>query len=207
VGIIPVIVFVLVAVFHQPAPPPPPPPAPAPIERVVLMPDADGKVGKVVVTNRAGAEQTIDQAWQTAVVNRGGSMELKPGDATAESARYATLLTARPPAVLSFNVTFETGSSRLNAGARAVFENVRAELARRPVPEVLVIGHTDRVGTVAANDALSLARAGTVRTLLVEFGIPAAQIEISGRGEREPLVPTADEVPEERNRRVEITVR
>lgn len=194
-------VLVAVGIWTKPAP------APVPVERVVLMPDADGKVGKVVVVNRAGVEQSIDQAWQTAVVKNNNSVELKSGDAAAESARYADVLAARPPAVLSFNVYFETGSSRLNAQAREVFENVRAELARRPVPEVLVIGHTDRVGTVAANDELSRARAATVRDLLVQFGIPAAQIEISGRGEREPLVPTADEVPEERNRRVEITVR
>ena len=45
-----------------------------------------------------------------------------------------------------------------------------------------------------------------VKALLVQFGLSAEQIETSGRGEREPLVPTADEVAEPRNRRVDISV-
>jgi OmpA-OmpF porin, OOP family len=70
-----------------------------------------------------------------------------------------------------------------------------------------VVGHTDRVGTVPYNDALSLRRAERVQAQLVQLGIPAAQIQAAGRGERAPLVPTEDEVAEPRNRRVEITVR
>ena len=82
-----------------------------------------------------------------------------------------------------------------------------AEVARRPAVEVVVIGHTDRVGTVQYNDALSLQRAGKLRDELVRLGIPLDRIQVAGRGEREPLVPTEDQVPEPRNRRVEITVR
>jgi len=41
----------------------------------------------------------------------------------------------------------------------------------------------------------------------VKLGVPRARISVAGRGEREPEVPTADEVAEPRNRRVEINVR
>ena len=70
-----------------------------------------------------------------------------------------------------------------------------------------MIGHTDRVGTVPYNDALSLRRAERARDELVKAGVPADRIRVEGRGEREPLVATADEVAEPRNRRVEIDVR
>jgi outer membrane protein OmpA-like peptidoglycan-associated protein len=70
-----------------------------------------------------------------------------------------------------------------------------------------VIGHTDRVGADDANDALSLQRAQTMREAMLGLGIPPARIRAAGRGEREPLVPTADGVEEPRNRRVEINVR
>jgi outer membrane protein OmpA-like peptidoglycan-associated protein len=80
------------------------------------------------------------------------------------------------------------------------------EIARRPAPEIVVIGHTDRVGAVPYNDTLSLRRAERVRDELVKVGIAADRIRVAGRGEREPLVPTADEVAEARNRRVEINV-
>ena len=88
-----------------------------------------------------------------------------------------------------------------------VIKLIKAELAARPAPEIVVTGHTDRVASLAYNDELSLKRAQAVRSALIAAGIDAAQIEVAGRGEREPAVATADEVDEERNRRVEITVR
>ncbi|MGL6109470.1 MAG: OmpA family protein, partial [Rubrivivax sp.] len=87
------------------------------------------------------------------------------------------------------------------------FDRVFAEIARRPVPDVLVIGHTDTVGTDAFNDVLSRQRAEVVRKALVARGIAAENIVVVGRGKREPIVPTADGVAEARNRRVEILVR
>ena len=57
------------------------------------------------------------------------------------------------------------------------------------------------------NDDLSLQRAERVRELLAKSGIDAGKITVSARGEREPLIPTADDVPEPRNRRVEVNVR
>ena len=77
----------------------------------------------------------------------------------------------------------------------------------RPVPDVLVIGHTDTTGSPASNFELGLKRATTVRNILVEAGLDPAFIELISHGEEELLVPTADEVAEPRNRRVEIAVR
>jgi outer membrane protein OmpA-like peptidoglycan-associated protein len=54
---------------------------------------------------------------------------------------------------------------------------------------------------------LSLRRAERCRDELIKLGIPKVRISVAGRGEREPEVPTADEVAEPRNRRVEISVR
>ena len=71
----------------------------------------------------------------------------------------------------------------------------------------MVIGHTDSVGGLEANDKLSRLRAETVRDILIAAGVPENKIEIAGRGEREPLVKTANEVAEAQNRRVEISVR
>ena len=57
------------------------------------------------------------------------------------------------------------------------------------------------------NELLSLRRAYKVRDDLVKAGVPIERIEIDSYGESRPAVPTADEVPELRNRRVEVTVR
>jgi outer membrane protein OmpA-like peptidoglycan-associated protein len=69
-----------------------------------------------------------------------------------------------------------------------------------------VTGHTDRAGSDAYNMALSLRRANAVKDQLVREGIAANQITVMGRGESQPLLPTADGVREPQNRRVEIVL-
>ena len=89
----------------------------------------------------------------------------------------------------------------------ADMERVLAEVKRRPAPDVIVVGQTDRVGQVPDNDRLALRRAEKMRQELLRQGLPADSVQAAGRGEREPLVLTADEVAEPRNRRVEMLVR
>jgi outer membrane protein OmpA-like peptidoglycan-associated protein len=109
---------------------------------------------------------------------------------------------------VSFVLVFEFGSGQDVAPAFApVLQQLLAEVANYPAPEITVIGHTDRAGSLPDNDRLSLQRAQTVRDLLVQAGVDPARITIAGRGEREPAVPTADEVPLAENRRVEINLR
>ena len=81
------------------------------------------------------------------------------------------------------------------------------DLKQRPVADIVVVGHTDTVGSDAFNDALALQRAETIRVALIRRGIASADVVATGRGKRELLVPTADGVAEPRNRRVEIVVR
>jgi outer membrane protein OmpA-like peptidoglycan-associated protein len=95
----------------------------------------------------------------------------------------------------------------LTAESEAELAAITLEIASRPAFEVMVIGHTDTVGGLEANDKLSLRRAAAVRDILIAAGVPGEKIELAGRGERETLVKTGDEVAEARNRRVEISVR
>ena len=85
-------------------------------------------------------------------------------------------------------------------------KKLKAVLATWPAPQLVVVGHTDLAGTQEFNDKLSMQRAASVAAFLIKEGIPARQIETAGRGKREPLVPTADGVPNRMNRRVVITV-
>lgn len=181
-------------------------PVPVVRERVVLLPDADGRVGQVTVTTPSDAA-TLDRAYAVADVLSDG--KVVRGEESAESVRvrFAAALAAQPPQPVSFNVLFVFDKDELTPESTAQFDRIKAELAARPAPEIVVIGHTDRVGTLEYNDALSLKRAEMVRVALARAGIASAQIEVAGRGEREPVVATADEVAEPRNRRVEIMVR
>jgi len=52
---------------------------------------------------------------------------------------------------------------------------------------ILVIGHTDRIGTAAYNQKLSLRRANAVMEYLVSQGIEQRRISAEGRGETQPV--------------------
>lgn len=178
----------------------------APKDRIVLLPQADGMPSVLVVKSTQG-EAVLERPYAAADVSSKGA--ITPGQSSIEEvrARFGAVLAAQPPRPVSWLVYFVTGDVELTPESNPVFEQVKAELARRPAPEITVIGHTDRVGDLEFNDALSLKRAQFVREALAGAGIDALQIEVSGRGEREPLVPTADGVAKQKNRRVEINVR
>ena len=108
---------------------------------------------------------------------------------------------------MSYTLYFLEGRDELTAESIAELDKVFAEIKLRPLPDIVVIGHTDTVGSLPFNDKLSLARAERLREMLVGLGLPAERIEAAGRGKRELLVPTEDNISEPRNRRVEINVR
>jgi len=172
---------------------------------VVLLPDKDGKVGKVFVHNPKG-EVTLDTAYAAARTSGGGMQKNTAGQSELKDV-FSSALTAMPPRPISFTLYFESGTDEFTEQSKQEVKRVIAEMARRPAPEITVIGHTDQVGPDPTNDALSLQRAERVRSILVGMGISPERILTAGRGRREPLVRTADGVSEPRNRRVEISVR
>ena len=201
------IMILTTALLLEEDPQPPPAPAPAPADTVILLPNEDGSVGELVVQSDVG-EQTLDRAFATVDVDQQGGLSTRTESESSVGVKFGSLLDATPQAPRSFVVTFESGSAdQLTPESRIAMEEMRNHLLARPAPEILVIGHTDRVGSEVDNDRLSKSRADTVLALIEEAGVKATVVESSGRGEREPLVPTADSVAESRNRRVEISVR
>ena len=174
-----------------------------PVETVTVLPSADGHVGTVVV-QRGETEQVLHQAYAT---SNFGQAEVTLLSAEAVQRTYGKTLHALPAAPAAFLLYFVTGTDELTPESKLELEKVLSAMRTRPLPDVLVIGHTDTQGEADANDRLSAQRAETVKGFLVGIGIPAERIHTAGRGERELLVPTADNVDEPRNRRVEINVR
>ena len=172
----------------------------------MLLPEEGGAPTSVIVGEGAQA-LTLDQPLSAATVDSEGKIERKSPTAAEADQTFAAALAAQPPKPISFTLYFDTNSTQVATASRAQLDALMAEAARRQAVEVQVTGHTDRVGNAADNDRLSLQRAETVRTMLVQNGIKATFIRAVGRGEREPLVPTADEQPEARNRRVEVLLR
>ena len=177
-----------------------------PATRVILLPEGGGKTSAVEVRSATGT-QLVSQAYQTAEVSPDGQVLLGVIDPLKVMDRYGSLMTTMPARDEQFLLYFESGGSQLTAESQASLPKIIAIALARKGGEIIVIGHTDRVGAMEANDALSLQRAKSIRELLIGRGFKPDLIDAVGRGERAPLIPTADEVAEPRNRRAEIVVR
>jgi outer membrane protein OmpA-like peptidoglycan-associated protein len=174
---------------------------------VVVLPGADGHVGAVTVSD-VGGKTVLDQPYAAATAGRGyRTNERVEIDAAQVSQIFGSALAAQPKPPVAFRLYFQSDSDRLTPESVAAFEAVFTEIASRAAADTVVTGHTDTAGTDAYNDQLSRERAGTVRTMLIGRGLKPDSIAVAARGKRELLVPTADQVHEPRNRRVEITVR
>jgi outer membrane protein OmpA-like peptidoglycan-associated protein len=171
-----------------------------------VVPTSDGHVGAVVVrTDRD--ERVINSAYGAQRLKSDGTIEAERLTAADVRREFGSTLDALPGKPATFMLYFLEGKDELTADSKAELEKVFGELKRRPLPDIMVIGHTDTVGALAFNDRLSLARAERMREMLIGLGIPAERIAAAGRGKRELLVPTEDNISEPRNRRVEINVR
>lgn len=185
--------------------PPPPRSAPLPRSYVVLLENADGSAGKVVV---AGDKGTLELARvNSASALDGSSREAYavPADMLARDASAA--IGASPSAPVVFRLNFVKGSTRLTPQSQAMIDQVFGEVRQRAAPDVSIVGHTDTLGGAAANMSLSLRRAESVARMLKPVASRIIAMDIGGLGETSLLVPTPDNRDEPRNRRVDVTVR
>ena len=173
---------------------------------IVLLPDETGKVGALTVQAIDGDQLVLDQALASARV---GSDSPEKAEVTQQQVNtiFKAALDAEPPKPLRFTLYFHSDSTRLTEKSMPILKALFSTVAQRQAVEVQVTGHTDRVDDLKSNDKLALRRARAVVKMLIKKGIKSSWVRAVGRGEREPLVATADGVHESRNRRVEVIVR
>lgn len=176
-----------------------------PPERIVLLPEENGATSALVVRAR-DKEVVLDQPYTVARVGD-KRIETETTDAAAVATRYRDVMQALPLRARSYTLHFEFGKTQLTRESRTLLDRILSEMQELPAPEMIIIGHTDAIGSDEINDKLSLDRANSVLKLIQAKGIVLRDVSVVGRGEREPLVPTRPGVPEPRNRRVEIRVK
>lgn len=104
------------------------------------------------------------------------------------------------------NVLFGFDKSDLTPGAKSTILDLNKILLKYPDENVLVIGNTDNVGTVAYNQKLSERRASSVANYLISLGVSPGRITTKGMGESDPKVPNDTEAHRAENRRVEFVL-
>jgi len=180
----------------------------APEGRVVLQSDADGKTGKVVVTTPGGSQLLERPDTVTNVASVGEApAPARPISKVDIAETWGAVLAVRPTAPRTFLLYFENGTADLTQESRDSLPEIVAAIQGWHLPWVAVVGHADAVGSEEVNDRISLQRAEKVRDLLVEAGVPTAQMELESHGKGDPLIPTPDGIAEPRNRRVSVTIR
>ena len=109
-------------------------------------------------------------------------------------------------------VTFASGllydfdSDVVRVEAAQNLRSLAASLGKYPNTNLLIVGHTDAVGTSEYNQALSQRRATAAANYLAAQGVGSARLQAVGRGETEPLAPNDTEAGRQVNRRVEIAI-
>lgn len=169
----------------------------------VLLPSPDGSVGQITVTGANGS-QVLSQASSGAALD-GSTAPFAVSPAKLQR-DFGAAMAARPPLPEHFLLYFGQGSE-LTPASKVLLAQVLERAKARSALDISVIGHTDTQGAANTNEALALERANAMAAELRQLGLPDVVLSVESHGERNLLVPTADEVAEPRNRRVEITLR
>jgi outer membrane protein OmpA-like peptidoglycan-associated protein len=109
-------------------------------------------------------------------------------------------------------VTFQSGllfdfdSDRVKADAANNLKNLAASLDKYPNSSLLIVGHTDAVGSDDYNQSLSERRARSTALYLASQGVAAGRLQTVGRGETEPVAPNDSDTGMQKNRRVEVAI-
>lgn len=126
--------------------------------------------------------------------------------AQAQGAPSQATMPDRPPSI-DLTVTFATGSATITPAGERVLAELGQALASSELTRYRfrIEGHTDTVGDARMNQGLSERRAAAVATWLVSrYRIAPDRLDAVGLGESAPLIPTPDNTPEQRNRRVRV---
>jgi len=109
-------------------------------------------------------------------------------------------------------VTFESGllfdfnSDVVKAAAAQNLNNLASSLDKYPGSNLLIVGHTDAVGSDDYNQTLSERRARSTAVYLANRGVTASRLQTVGRGETEPVATNDTEDGRSKNRRVEVAI-
>jgi len=174
----------------------------------VLLPDPDGQVGQIAVSNQGGT-QVLKEARQAVRVK---SLDKSPeppflmGEKQVKEL-FGEALSAQPDPPLKFMLYFKRGTWDLTEESEKILPEIFKAVKARHSTDITITGHTDRVGPREMNFLIALDRAKVIKHLLIDQGVKPDVVEITSHGEDNPLIKTENEVPEPRNRRAEVTVR
>ena len=173
----------------------------------ILLPDKNGKVGEITISNRA-CTTILSKANESVQVSKN---KVPPRTSILSQRevqrKFHDTLQAIPGTADQYILYFYPGTSKLTKNSQQQLPLILKRIKKRLPCEISIIGHTDTQASSEYNLALALQRAIHVRNQLLAIGAPRELLEVSSHGETDPMIPTRDNVKEPRNRRVELFIR
>ncbi len=138
----------------------------------------------------------------------GNKMDKKAKEMEEELGKTATVERVGEGIKLTFNseLLFDFGKTDLKESNKADLRKFAESLKQYPETDLLVVGHTDNVGSVSFNQTLSEKRADAVAGYLISNGVAYSRLKIQGWGESQPAVLNDNDTNRSQNRRVEIAI-
>jgi outer membrane protein OmpA-like peptidoglycan-associated protein len=175
---------------------------------VVLIPDPDGNVGQLIVANESGQQILKEKNQSVQVTNRKTAPSKVKTLSTEEiHSIFSDALTAQPLPPAKFIFYFLHDSNELTDESKAIIPQIIKTIQKRGSTDIVISGHTDTLAAKEYNYKLGLDRAKVLYDILVAKGAVPANTTVTSYGEGNPLIKTADEVDEPRNRRVEVVIK
>jgi outer membrane protein OmpA-like peptidoglycan-associated protein len=162
-----------------------------------------GLVGAVAGRALAGGSTTGKRNSATLLGAVAGAFA---GNALANNFKVTEEPSGNIKVAMPGGLLFPTGSAGLSADARTALKDVPAQINKYCGVQARVVGHTDNVGSAAANMTLSENRARAVVTALTSAGLDASRVTVSGAGPNEPIAANTTPDGRQQNRRVEIFI-
>jgi outer membrane protein OmpA-like peptidoglycan-associated protein len=148
------------------------------------------------------------EVWVLAVVYNDGDnytlTVLEVGEMVQEVSANDMLEALNKDGYIALYISFDSGKAELKPESEGTIGQIAALLKDNPELKIGIEGHTDNVGTPAANKALSEQRAKAVMAAVIKGGVSAARLTAVGWGQEKPLADNRGEEGRAKNRRVEI---
>jgi outer membrane protein OmpA-like peptidoglycan-associated protein len=178
---------------------------------VVIGAAAGGVIGAIVgnKSNNTAIGAILGATVGGAVgVVIGNKMDKQAKKMEADLGKTATVERVGEGIKLTFNsqLLFDYGKTDLKESNKADLQKFSETLKQYTDTDLLVVGHTDNVGSESFNQTLSEKRASAVTNYLASLGISYNRLKTEGKGELQPAASNDTEDSRTQNRRVEIAI-
>ena len=168
--------------------------------------EAEAQRQKALADAEAARLKALSDAEALRIKDSTDAAALRLAEMNAHRPVDTVIVLERGKTVILRGINFEFNKATLTMDSETTLRLAYNALLASPDVNVLIVGHTDNVGSAAYNKTLSLRRAQTVKSWLIARGIGVRRLTVAGKGFDEPLNDNSTDDGRANNRRIEFRV-